>query len=199
MIWFIKKYIFSNIVMKTVHYDLSKLPDQEPPTDVIIDGNQLDCRIIQALDIEMTSMLEQAFARMDAKQSFSISDIHKRLSAGYVFSVGIIQDHVVGWTWGAINKVYFSDFNCTINLEEKVAFSYNTFIDKDYRGKKINNYILNNILLYFKQKHYKKIWCLIYPWNIASIKSYTNNGWKLTGDYRFIKLFGMNFHFPKGL
>ena len=197
MLWFIKQHVFSFIKMKQLFIALPEWNGDTACPDHAIEGKPLDCRIISNLDTALEPMFVESLARMESKPYFSLSDIHTRLQMGHVLSIAMIDNRIVGWTWSAMGNIHYSEFNALIKLRPGEAFSYNTYVHKQHRGKRINQYLLNNMLSYLKQRKRTKLWALIYPWNTASLNSYLKNGWKIEKDYYFLKLFGLNFHFLK--
>lgn len=197
MKWFFKRHIFSNVAMKTIVYDLSNHPEKKDHTQIYINNKKLNCFVVKKLEPQLNEKIEQTISRMDIKPSFDINEIQKRLAKGFFFAVAMVEDKVIGWTWGAVNKVYFEDFNCWIKITDSFVFTYNTFVDKDYRGKRVGQYLKDEMCHCLKSNGYIKIWGLVHTWNKASLKSNLRFGFKLSGDYRFIKLFGLNLHFPK--
>jgi GNAT superfamily N-acetyltransferase len=183
--------------MKKVVLTLSDWHDPKHSLKPTIDGKLLHCQIVSHLDTALEGLLSNSLACMDSKRYFTVSDAHKRLNNGQICAIAILENKIVGWTWSTATRILFDEFNAYINTPPNEAFSYNTFVHKGYRGKHINQHLLNCVLSQLKQTGIRQVWALIYPWNTAALKSYLNNGWILEKDFYFIKLFGFNFVFLK--
>ncbi|MDY0131693.1 MAG: GNAT family N-acetyltransferase [Desulforegulaceae bacterium] len=194
--WYKKRYFFSKKTMKIVAFDIENSSVKFVKEYVLKNGKVLKSYIINELDNDLISKFENAFSKMDFSPPFNIKDINTRLSQGYFFSVGMIDENIVGWTWGGVKKVYFDDFFTYINLEPENAFSFNSYVEKKYRGHDILKILIWNLVFSLKEQDYKKIWALIYPWNKSSIKAYINSGWTQDNSYLFINILGLKFHKP---
>jgi len=77
----------------------------------------------------------------------------------------------------------------TIKLNDREAFSYNTYIQKDYRNKGLNKLMLHGKVSYLHDEHFTKEWGHIWRWNAPSLTSFTHMGWKIVGSYHYLKFF----------
>lgn len=196
MKWYINRYIFCKKSMERLFFKISEFKGEMIKEFPLENGKILKSYIIQSLDESLIFKLEKAFLRMDFKPPFNIEDIKNRLDKGHFFSVGMIGEKIIGWTWGGVGKVYFDEFFTNINLEPGNAFSFNSYVEKKYRGNVVLKILLNNLVFSLKEKNYKKIWALVYSWNKSSIKAYINSGWTQDNSYLFINILGLKFHKP---
>lgn len=200
MLWFIKRNIFLIKSMVTVEYDLEHFSKEKISYPIVIDGMKVVAKRLVEINTEYEERIEMVLCRMDFTPPFNIEEARRRLNKGYYFIILENDSQIIGWDWAAINKVFFDEFYCNIDLQDKESFSFNTYISKEFRGKKLIKILLNEKLFQLKKDGYSKIWGLIYPSNMASRKSFRENGWKEIGYYRFLKLLFMDFRFPpKGI
>ncbi|WP_028575398.1 hypothetical protein [Desulfonatronovibrio hydrogenovorans] len=199
MKWYIKKNIYSLHKMHTFAYDLdsyNRIPVEEIDSGVS-DMKKLYFKHIKKSDSVFESRMLSAFSKMDFKPNFNIEELRKRFGLGYFLTITETEHkEIVGWTWAAVKKVFFDDFNCYIKIKPKHAFSYSTYVHKDYRGKKLNHFMKEVNFYNLKQMDYNCIWALVHTWNKSSIRSLQNMKWDSIGYYKFLKLFYMNFHYP---
>jgi len=193
---FIRNTIFHYSSMITVAYDLERFPPGKQVACNEIDGGRFIARQIHMLDPVMENELEKAVARMDFSPPFTLEEARMRLAGGHYFSVVENENQIIGWSWAGVGKVFFGEFNCMVELKQRHAFSFNTYIDKEFRGKGLNQLVLNQQLLCLKKDGFKKVWALIHVYNKASLRSYLKNGWLEIGRYRFLRICFLDFKFP---
>lgn len=196
MLWFIKKNIFSLNSMVVVEYDLSRLLTKEIAYPIVVDGMQVVAKQLQEITPEYENRIISAIQKMDFTPPFNIQEAKRRLKEGYYFIILENDIEIIGWSWAAINRVFFDEFNCHINIKGKHAFSFNTYIHKAFRGKGLNHIVLHEELHQLKRDGYDRFWGLIHKSNKPSRNSYQKIGFEEIGSYRFAKLLFMNFRFP---
>ena len=200
MKWFIKRNIFSYQSMVTVMCDLTGSSVEKPLFPTIIEGMEIFPKRLREINSDDTKKLEDAINRMDSKPTFDVDEAKRRLSRGFCFITLQCSGKMIGWSWAGVNRVYFQDLNSYIDLKQGTAFSYNTYIQKNYRGKQLNHIVFTEKQYQLKKDGYDKIWGLIHKWNHTSTNSLLKMNWKIIGDYNFIKFLFMNFKFPpKGI
>lgn len=183
-----------------MEYDLSKCPVQRPSWPTIVEGMEVSAKRLREIRPEDGTKIEHAIKRMDIKPTFDLEEAKKRVSHGFYFITLQLEDKIIGWDWAGVDKVYFDQFNCHIQLRKGHVFSFNTYIEKAYRGRGLNSIVVKGKLYELVKDGYGKIWGLAHKWNQASIKSFENMNWKFLGNYNFIKLFFLNLRFPpKGI
>ena len=200
MLWYFKKNIFSLNSMVVVEYDLSRLPTKEIAYPIVVDGMQVVAKQLKKITPEYETKIISAIQKMDFTPPFNIQEAKRRLKKGCYFIILENDIEIIGWSWAAINRVFFDEFNCHINIKGKHAFFFNTYVHKGFRGKRLNHIVFHEKLHQLKKDGYDKIWGLIYKSNKPSRRSLQEIGFEEIGSYSFAKLLFMNFRFPpKGI
>lgn len=181
--------------MVVVVYNLEAF-DVSDPKNKLYEGGGFFAKRLETIDDYYKGRIIKAINRMDIKPTFDLPEISRRLEKGHYFIIVENEDEIVGWRWAAVDSVYFEDFNCRINLGQRDVFSYNTYVDKRYRGKKLNNIMDWERVRCLSDDGYGILWALIYNRNKAALKSAVNFGYKKIGYYYLIRLFFKSFHFP---
>ena len=186
--------------MVTVMFDLTAFSVEKPLSPTIVEEMEIFPKRLEKINSDDAKKLEDAINRMDGKPTFDVEEAKRRLSMGFYLITLQCNDEMIGWNWGGVNRVYFGEFNCHLKLKKGHAFSYGTYVQKEYRNKGINNILKKELSFHLKKDGYDKIWGLIHKWNHASTNSLLKMNWKIIGDYNFIKFLFMNFKFPpKGI
>ncbi|KIH75478.1 Acetyltransferase (GNAT) family protein [Geoalkalibacter ferrihydriticus] len=189
MKWFIKNHIFALDVMELMSMDLS-----QDLSALKIARPEFDVKVVRVIDRILEKKIEKTIDEMDLKKTFDLSEAKKRLANGYYFSYALSPEgEVVGWSWAAVNKVYFSEFNRNLKINSKEAFTYNAFVRSDYRGKKINRFLKNALISRLKKDGYSQFYGYIHTWNKSSIKSLESIGFKHVGRVFHGKLLFLDF------
>jgi GNAT superfamily N-acetyltransferase len=196
MRWYIRKNIFAINSMTVMEYDLSKHRDERPSYPMFVGGLAVSAARLFEINSEYGAKMEKAISQMDYKSPFNIQEAKRRIKEGGYFIILENGSEIIGWSWAAVNRVFFDEFNCFIEIKERCAFSYNLYIKKQYRGKRLNHVTLGELLYQLKNDGYNKAWVLVQKWNNGSLKSLNSMGWRIVGDYKFIKLMFLNFRFP---
>lgn len=196
MRYFLRNKIFHFSSMCAVEYDLTRFPMDTQAISTEIGGELFVSNRLCDFDQVLEMSLEKAISKMDFTPPFTLDEARRRLERGHYLIIVETDGMIVGWSWAGVGMVHFGEFDCVIKLNEGHAFSFNTYIDKEYRGKGLNQLVLNQQLLCLKKDGFKKVWALIHVDNKASLRSYLKNGWRNIGYYRFLKLFFMSFRFP---
>jgi len=105
-----------------------------------------------------------------------------------------INNSIVGYTKVGLRKVYIRDYDCVFTLGSNKAIFYDTTMLPEHRGKKLPRYLKNEIYGFLEKRRIDKIYGLVEPWNIGSIKSVKGAGFKELGSNRYIRIFCFKFH-----
>lgn len=135
----------------------------------------------------LETKIKKALLRMDFHPPFDIKEAKRRLKDGYFFIILEHNGEVIGWSWAAVNSIYIPEIEKEVNLGNRTAFSFNTYINKHYRNKGLNRLLFQMQLKSLSEEHFSIIWGLIYSWNENSIKSLTAMGWEITARYYYLK------------
>lgn len=196
MRWYIRRNIFAISSMIVMEYDLSKYRDERPSYPMFVDGLAVSATRLFEINSEYGVKIEKAISQMDYKSPFDIQEAKRRIEEGGYFIILENESEIIGWSWAAVNRVFFDDFNCFIKIKERCAFSYNLYIKKQHRGKRLNHITLGELLYQLKIDGYKKTWLLVHKWNRGSLRSLNSMGWRIAGHYNFLKLMFLNLRFP---
>lgn len=145
---------------------------------------------INIIDRDTVDKLRNALNKVDfSPLPFDIQEAKERLKNKYRFVVIEHDGEFVGWTWDAVGLMYIPELEETIQLKDREAFSFNTYIHKDHRNKGLNKLMLHGKVSFLQDEHFTKEWGHIWDWNIPSLTSFTHMGWKIVGYYHYFKFF----------
>lgn len=196
MRWYVRRNIFSVTSMIVMEYDLSACQEERPTYPMVVDGLVISAVKLAEINSDYRAKIEKAIAQMDFKPPFDIEEAKHRIKEGWYFVILENGKEIIGWSWAAVNRVFFDDFNCFIRLKEGCAFSYNIYIKKQYRGRRLNHITLRELLYQLRHDGCEKTWVLVHKWNYGSLRSLNSMGWRVVGHYNFIKLMFLNLRFP---
>lgn len=182
--------------MIAMAYDLSQMPSPENISRHPENGSKFFPKRLIEISPEYETKIDKALHQMDFKPPFNIQQAHNWVENGDYFIILENDNEIIGWRWAAVNRVFFEEFNCYIDIKKGHVFSYNAYIKKDYRRKKLNQLLLGEMLKILKNDGYNKIWSLTHKWNHASLGSQKKMGYKEIGSYFFAIILFMNFKFP---
>jgi radical SAM protein with 4Fe4S-binding SPASM domain len=115
------------------------------------------------------------------------------LSNGHVFPNVKHNGKIIGFMKIGLNEVFIKDFRKNITFPQGTAFIYDTFVSKEYRGKKIAQAMISGAMELLKNKGVKRVLCHIEQWNTPSLCAYNTLGFKEIGKIRYLKIFGREF------
>ena len=98
------------------------------------------------------------------------------------------EDKLVGFIKLGRNLVHIHDFEGMIQLPDRVAFVYDTFIDPEYRHQGFAQMMLLNTMAYLENLDYRTIFCHIEDWNKASVNAFSSVGFTRIGTVRYLRL-----------
>jgi len=98
------------------------------------------------------------------------------------------EDKLVGFIKLGRNLVHVHDFEGMIQLPDRVAFVYDTFIDPEYRHQGLAQMMLLNTMAYLDNLDYRTIFCHIEDWNEASVNAFSRVGFTRIGTVRYLRL-----------
>jgi len=99
---------------------------------------------------------------------------------------------IIGCTKVGFGKVYIVDYNRVIEFPERMAFIYDIFILKDYRGKDVAKNITIQAIKFLKEHGYTKVGLHVPPWNKAPISICEKIGFKKVIYIRYFRIFGVS-------
>ena len=118
-------------------------------------------------------------------------EINTALECNHFWPSVKINDEIIGCIKIGFKKVYIADYNELMEFPDKMAFIYDTFVLKEYRGKGVGRYLISQAAINLKSRDYISLGCHIPPWNKASIKAFEKNGFKKIKYVRNFKVLGV--------
>lgn len=109
---------------------------------------------------------------------FYHKEIEIGLKEGHMYTSLKLHNRTIGYNKTGFNNVYIEDFKKVYRFPPGVAFTYDTYIDPNYRNKGYGAYLLYNVCTYLKSKGFRSIWAHIPPWNKASIVMHEKTGFQ---------------------
>jgi len=125
---------------------------------------------------------------------YSEIEISAAREYGHLIPYLKLKNDIVCYTKVGLNKVYIRDYGSVFSLAPNKAMFYDTTVLPSFRGKKLPQYLKNEIFIVLKKRGIDQIFAHIEPWNVASIKSNQRMGFKEIGSNRFVRVFGLKFH-----
>jgi len=151
---------------------------------------------VNVIDEHVEDKIYTALQKMDFRPlPFNVEEARKRLRNEYRFVVIEHRDAFIGWTWDAVNFIYIPELEETIKLKEKEAFSFNTYIQKEYRNKGLNKKMLHTKIFLLHEEQFTKEWGHIWYWNKPSLASFTHMGWKIIGTCHYFKFLNIKLRY----
>jgi ribosomal protein S18 acetylase RimI-like enzyme len=99
---------------------------------------------------------------------------------------------IIGCVKIGFGNVYIADYDKVIELPEKMAFIYDTYILPEQRGKGVAKYLKSQVLKFLKAKGFNKVGSHVPPWNKAMISINEKMGIKKVSYIRYFKIFGIS-------
>lgn len=86
-------------------------------------------------------------------------------------------------TWG---DVFVHELERTLHVPVGEHFSCRSYVDPDYRGQSLFSHMIHAYSMSVPLDD--EVWGLVFDWNVASVRSLENIGWRLSGEYwtRFV-------------
>jgi len=125
---------------------------------------------------------------------YSEKEISAAREYGHLIPFLKLKNDIVCYTKVALNKVYIRDYGSVFSLGPNKAMFYDTTVLPPFRGKKLPQYLKNEIFIFLKKRGIDRIFAHIEPWNVASIRSNQRMGFKEIGRNRFVRVLGFKFH-----
>ncbi len=104
---------------------------------------------------------------------------------------------IIGYAKVGLGRVYIEDYDTIVTLPAQHAFIYDTFVDPQYRGKKIAPFLVRTIIRYLKTRGIISFGCHIPSWNKASMSVYEGIGFRRMKYVRHVRAFGVKLYFER--
>jgi hypothetical protein len=113
--------------------------------------------------------------------------------------VALDGDRIVASSWMTSGEVFVQDLHRSVHVRPGEHFSCRSFVGPDYSGRSLMSHMIHAYASSVPPDD--EVWGLLYPSNVASIRSCDRLGWAWSGDYWTTFLFGRKLagerHFPK--
>ncbi len=107
-------------------------------------------------------------------------------------------DRIAASTWMTQGEVHVDELHRTVSVPPNEHLSCRTYVDPEYRGMALMQRMIHAYSASIPATHL--VWGLVYPWNVASVRSLEKIGWRRTGQYWTTFAFGRKLpgerHFP---
>ena len=109
---------------------------------------------------------------------------------GHLFGLLRVEGQRAGYIKVGLSQAYVTDFERCIAVPHGSAYIYDTFVHPEHRGRSLAQLMIAQALEGLRGREIRWAWCHIPPWNVASIKSFTKNGFKRIKRIRYLRLLG---------
>lgn len=99
---------------------------------------------------------------------YNPEEISTGLPMGHLYTNLKYRGKIIGYNKTGFNSVYIEDFKRVYQFPKNVAFTYDTYINPEYRNRSYGAFLLSKVCINLKEKGFKSIWAHIPPWNNAS-------------------------------
>jgi len=119
------------------------------------------------------------------------SNRHANLSGRDRLFVATLDDGVAGITVLGRGSVRCHGRRATVRLDDDLGYSYATFVSGHVRGHGVGSALLGAMLSCAAQLGLRTVYAIIHPRNAASLRLYEREGFVVTGEWRFRRVFGI--------
>jgi len=111
----------------------------------------------------------------------------------HCYPVATHGEKIIGYIKIGLTRVYIMDYDRILCLPQQTAMIYDTFVLPEYRRRGVCSYLIDESMRLLSTEGYKNLWCHIPPWNTASIRAYSQAGFKKVARIKFVRIFGCSF------
>ena len=94
----------------------------------------------------------------------------KRLDKGFVLFAGYDNEKMICHEWIELHQIGFSSFELSPVIPDNTAYVCHLYTDPQYRGRGLALQITSIVLQYLKDHDYRKVFIIVAPENISSLK-----------------------------
>lgn len=116
----------------------------------------------------------------------------------HVFMTLSHGEQIIGYLKIGISSVYIHDFGQEIVLPSGAAFVYDTFVLPEFRGRRLAVFGLGRAMRYLRESGFDRMLCHIERWNVPSVRTFEQAGFRRRGTIRFTKIAGISFFLHNG-
>jgi len=158
-----RKLIYRRTVM--ARYEVkageSRAPGEACPYEV---------RVLDDHELDLVAGSNPHLSRED------LEDLRQQTSSCLVVLDG---DRVAASSWLTHGRVRVHELERVVHVPPGEHFSCRSYVDPEYRGRSLHRHMLHAKALQVPPEH--TLWCLVYDWNVASIRSLEAAGWRRSG------------------
>ena len=118
----------------------------------------------------------------------------ERLKKGDACVLALNNTNIIGYVWMMYDGLEISKNNF-VSLSKNRASTYNSFILKEFRGKKVRNLMDDYVIDIFRKAKKRYIVCIIDKDNTSSIKTRERSGYKKIGNINKFRFFGLRYDY----
>lgn len=144
------------------------------------------CAIRETLEWEESHLHKGTFNDDDYKEIEAAQE-HNH------YIVNLSHDkRTIGFLKVGFGEVYFKEYAKVVTIPHNIAFIYDTFVHKDYRGHGIAPYMVTEVMKSLCKKGLKLMMCHIVPGNTASQRAYGKMGFRRIRCVRNVRCCGLS-------
>lgn len=128
--------------------------------------------------------------QQDAPWMVNEAEIEVARKTGHHWANIKYNGNIVGYIKIGFDNVFITDYKRIIKFPQYVACIYDTFVLSEFRRHKVASYFINETCNFLEENGFTKVLCHIPDWNIASIRAYSNVGFKRTRTILWLKILG---------
>ena len=114
----------------------------------------------------------------------------KRLESGlFCFSVIFDKEHLIGYSWFAIQDYYEPFYDFTFILKPGQIYQFDGFVTPEYRRGMYAIHYIKTMQKYFLDQGYKEALAVVNPSNIKNFRFHVYLGFRETGDRLLTRYF----------
>jgi GNAT superfamily N-acetyltransferase len=180
-------YIYSKSEYVFIEFDLQDLRgDWKNPYAITLSRyNEKDLEILD----ETLKQIEKQ------ERPFDISEVKHRLTIGHILFIAKKDDKIIGFFWLGTNYIEVPYFHATIHLTAEELIDYNSFILKEYRGRRINSVLKAYAFQNLKKNGYKRVYGYINDKNRGSLRANEYFGFRTIGKITDIIILTLEFRY----
>ena len=144
---------------------------------------------------EDAHMLEEVIKNMDINPQFSMKEVEERIKDDHLFYVAKKSGKIIGYCWYLVRLVNVPEFDITLYLKPDEVCSVNSYIQPQFRGKGIRNYMRAYEYNQLREKGFKRSLTFVNSNNKPSLRMHQKWGSVPVGMARRINILTFTYHY----
>ncbi len=133
---------------------------------------------------------EEAFGRVLGTNPYlTADDIERFRHQESVCIVVLDGDRIAASSWMTRGEVFVSELQQVLSLDQSEHFSCRSYVDPDYRGHALLSHMIHAYSI--RRRPDDEVWGVQYLWNTAAVRSTERLGWRHSGTFWTLHLFGV--------